>query len=103
MAVVATSTDWKALEAALTAVCDEPDDESAERAVRAAELVTATAGEPPDELSDADREWAETHGVPPDELVELACRSMKSLAARSEEWHERLNDLRFRLGDVAAA
>ncbi len=103
MAVVAALTDWEALEATLAAACDSPDEATAERAVRAAELVAATAGEPPDELPDVDREWAETHGVPPDELVELACRAMKSLAARSEEWHERLNDLRFRLGDVAAA
>ncbi len=100
---VATLTEWKALEDALAAGCDSPDEESAEEAVRAAELVAATAGEPSDDLPASDREWAEAHGVPPDELVELACRSMKSLAARSEEWHARLNDLRFRLGDVAAA
>ena len=43
------------------------------------------------------------HGIPPAELVELACRSMKCVAALSDEWHNRLNDLRFRLGDVAAA
>ena len=65
--------------------------------------MAATAGEPSDELPSDDREWAETHGNPPDELVELACRAMKSVAALSDEWHERLNDLRFRLGDVAAA
>jgi len=28
---------------------------------------------------------------------------MKCVAARSDEWRERLNDLRYRLGDVAAA
>jgi hypothetical protein len=96
--------DWKSLEETLNAACDgSPDDATAERAVRAAELVASTAGEPPDELSPEDREWAETHGLPPDELVELACRSMKSLAAQSDEWHARLNDLRYRLGDVAAA
>jgi Domain of unknown function (DUF4259) len=100
---MATVTDWKTLEAALAAACDDPGYETAERAVRAAELVAATAGEPPDDLPAEDREWAEAHGVPPDDLVELACRAMKSLATRSEEWHERLNDLRFRLGDVAAA
>jgi hypothetical protein len=50
-----------------------------------------------------EREWAETHGIPPDELVELACRSMKCVAAISDDWHDRLNDLRYRLGDVAAA
>ena len=57
----------------LNAACDgRPDDTTAERAVRAAELVAATSGEPPDELSPEDRDWAETHGLPPDELVELA-------------------------------
>ena len=96
--------DWSSLEETLAAACDgEADDETAERAVRAAELVAATAGQPPDELSPEDRDWAETHGIPPDELVELACRSMKCVAALSDEWHNRLNDLRFRLGDVAAA
>lgn len=95
--------DWTSLAEALEAACDGPDDETAERAVHAAELVAATSGEPPDELSAEDREWAETHGVPPEELVELACRSMKSLAAQSDDWHARLNDVRYRLGDVAAA
>ena len=96
--------DWRSLHETLAAACaDEPDEEAAERAVRAAELVASTAGEPPDDLSPTDREWAETHGVPPDELVDLACRSMKCVAALSDEWHERLNDLRYRLGDVAAA
>jgi hypothetical protein len=95
--------DWTSLHETLEAACDEPDEQTAERAVRAAELVASTAGEPPDDLSASDREWAETHGIPPDELVELACRSMKCVAALSEEWHDRLNDLRYRLGDVAAA
>ncbi len=96
--------DWRNLEETLAAACDgSPDDATAERAVRAAELVAATAGEPPDDLPAEDREWAETHGVPPDELVELACRSMKCVAALSDDWHARLNDLRYRLGDVAAA
>jgi hypothetical protein len=95
--------DWKSLEETLAAACDEPDAETAEQAVRAAELVAATAGEPADELSDEDRAWAEQHGVPPIELVDLAYRSMKCVAALSDDWHDRLNDLRFRLGDVAAA
>jgi hypothetical protein len=96
--------DWESLEETLAAACDgRPDDATAERAIRAAELVAATAGEPPDDLSPDDRVWAETHGVPPEELVELACRSMKCVAALSDDWHARLNDLRFRLGDVAAA
>ena len=95
--------DWKSLEATLAAACDAPDEETAERAERAAELVASTAGEPPDDLSPEDREWAETHGVPPTELVDLACRSMKCVAALSDDWRDRLNDLRYRLGDVAAA
>ena len=96
--------DWSTLHASLQAACDDPtDDAVAERAVAAAELVVSAAGEPPDELPAPDRDWVETHGVPDESLVELACRSMKCVAARSDEWHERLNDLRFRLGDVAAA
>ena len=98
-----SALDWKSLQAILEAACEAPDAETAEMAVHAAELVAATAGEPPDELSAEDRAWAEVHGIPPTELVELACRSMKSIAALSDEWHGRLNDLRFRLGDVAAA
>jgi hypothetical protein len=96
--------DWASLEQTLNAACeDRPDEETAERAVRAAELVAATSGEPPDDLSPGDRAWAEQHGIPPTELVELACRSMKCVAALSDDWHDRLNDLRYRLGDVAAA
>jgi hypothetical protein len=95
--------DWTTLHETLAAACEEPDETTAEHAVRAAELVAATAGEPPDDLSPDEREWAETHGIPPDELVELACRSMKCVAALSDDWHDRLNDLRYRLGDVAAA
>jgi len=95
--------NWESLEQVLAAACDRPSEETAEPAVRAAELVAATAGEPSDALVPADREWVETHGVPPDELVELACRSMKGVAALSDDWHARLDDLRFRLGDVAAA
>ena len=96
--------DWRSLHETLAAACDgRPDDATAERAVKAAELVASTAGEPPDDLSDEDREWAEQHGIPPTELVDLACRSMKCVAALSDDWHDRLNDLRYRLGDVAAA
>ena len=96
-------TDWNSLHQTLAAACEEPDERTAEQAVRAAELVAATSGEPSDDLSPEEREWAETHGIPPAELVDLACRSMKCVAALSDEWHDRLNDLRYRLGDVAAA
>jgi uncharacterized protein DUF4259 len=96
--------DWNTLSKTLQAACDDPgDDAAAERAIAAAEIVASAAGEPPDELPGEAREWVETHGVPDDMLVELACRSMKSVAAKSDAWHERLNDLRYRLGDVAAA
>jgi hypothetical protein len=96
--------DWDTLSGTLQYACDTPGDEdAAERAVEAAEMIVSAAGEPPDELTPSAREWVETHGVPDDALVELAVRSMKCVAALSPEWHERLNDLRFRLGDVAAA
>jgi Domain of unknown function (DUF4259) len=95
--------DWDSLRAPLEAACESPKDEEAvKRAVDAAELVASTSGEPPDELPHAAREWVETHGVPPDDLVELAVRAMKKIALANEWWHERLQDLRFRLGDVAA-
>ena len=96
--------DWNTLSDTLQAACDGPvDDMVAELAVSAAELVVSAAGEPPDELPADARDWVETHGVPDEQLVELACRSMKCLAARSDAWHDRLLDLRYRLGDVAAA
>ena len=77
--------DWDALREPLVAACEEPTDEERIRhAVDAAELVAATSGEPPDDL------------------VELACRSMKQVANANEWWRERLQDLRYRLGDVAA-
>jgi uncharacterized protein DUF4259 len=98
-----TTDDWDSLRAPLEAACEQPDDEERiKRAVDAAELVASAAGEPPDELPDAAREWVETHGVPPDDLVELAVRAMKSVTRDNEWWRERLNDLRYRLGDIAA-
>jgi hypothetical protein len=96
--------NWNSLNETLQAACDTPGDEAvAERAVAAAEIIASAAGEPPDTLPADAREWVETHGVPPEELVELACRSMKCAAGIDDVWHERLNDLRYRLGDVAAA
>src|SRR5207245_8910250 len=80
--------DWNTLHDTLQAACDAPaDDTIAELAVSAAELVVSAAGEPPDELPADARDWVETHGVPDDQLVELACRSMQCLAARSDAWH----------------
>ena len=95
--------DWDSLRVPLEAACEAPEDEEKiTRAVDAAELVASAAGEPPDELPDAAREWVELHGVPPDDLIELAYRAMKRVAVADDWWHERLQDLRFRLGDVAA-
>ena len=95
--------DWESLRAPLDAIREGPaDEERIKKAVDAAELVASAAGEPPNELPDAAREWVETHGVPPDDLVDLAVRSMKQIANENEWWRERTNDLRFRLGDIAA-
>jgi hypothetical protein len=95
--------DWDTLRTPLDAVLETPKDEEAiKRAVDAAELVASTAGEPPDELPDAAREWVELHGIPPEDLVELAVRAMKQVANSNEWWRERVNDLRYRLGDIAA-
>ena len=95
--------DWDSLRVPLEAVLEAPEDEDAiKRAVDAAELVASTAGEPPDELPDAAREWVELHGIPPEDLVELAVRALKEVANSNEWWRERINDLRYRLGDIAA-
>ncbi len=94
--------DWTTLRGALEAACEAPaDDEVAARAVEAAEIIASAAGEPPDELPHEAREWVETHGVPDDQLVELAYRAMKTVAATDDSG--RLNDLRYRLGDISAA
>ena len=96
-------SDWDSLREPLAAACEAPEDEETiKQAVDAAELVASAAGEPPDELPPPARDWVETHGVPPDDLVELAVRAMKHVAAANEWWRERINDLRFRLGDIAA-
>jgi hypothetical protein len=78
---------------------DDPD-----VAVEAAEAVAAAAGYPGEQLSADGREWAETHGVPPEELVERALRRVKDLcsAETEEATLEELRDLRFRLGDALA-
>ncbi|MHB8471083.1 MAG: DUF4259 domain-containing protein [Gaiellaceae bacterium] len=96
--------DWDTLHTTLQEACERPGDEqAAERAVLAAEIVASAAGEPPDDLPPDARAWVENHGVPDEDLVELACQTMKCAAAISDGWHERLNDLRYRLGDIAAA
>ncbi len=65
--------DWDTLRVPLEAALATPEDEQAiKHAVDAAELVASASGEPPDELPAEAREWVETHGVPPEDLVELA-------------------------------
>ncbi|HLY93442.1 MAG TPA: DUF4259 domain-containing protein [Gaiellaceae bacterium] len=96
--------NWNTLRGTLQAACEEPASaEVAERAIEAAEIVASAAGEPPDKLPREAREWVETHGVPDPDLVELAYRAMKCVADASGDARDRLNDLRFRLGDIAAA
>ena len=95
--------NWNTLRGTLEAACEPPvAADVAEHAIEAAEIVASAAGETSDDLSYAAREWVETHGVPDDDLVELAYRAMKCVAQGSPQQHERLNDLRFRLGDVVA-
>ena len=83
--------------------------DTATRALVAAELVASAAGEAPDDLPDTAREWVERHGVPAEELVERALRAVRCIAqdddlraAHDDAWREAVQDLRFRLGDLAA-
>lgn len=81
----------------------------AAQALAAGELVASAAGEAPDDLPPAAREWVERHGVPADELIERALRAVRSVATNDElvsthdeEWCAAVRDLRYRLGDLAA-
>jgi hypothetical protein len=78
---------------------DDPD-----VAVEAAEAIAAAAGFPGDRLQEDGREWAETHGVPPDELVDRALRRVRDLCAGETDAATLagLRDLRYRLGDAIA-
>lgn len=78
--------------------------DDADAAVEAAEAVAAAAGFPGDHLEDRGREWAETHGVPPDELVDRALRRVRDLCAGETDAATiaELRDLRYRLGDAIA-
>ena len=73
-------------------------------AVEAAEAIAAAAGFPGDRLQERGREWAETHGVPPDELVDRALRRVRDLCAGETDAATiaDLRDLRYRLGDAIA-
>ena len=72
--------------------------------VDAAEAVAAAAGFPGERLPGEGREWAETHGVPPDELVERALRRVRDLCESETDAATltELRDLRYRLGDAIA-
>jgi hypothetical protein len=78
---------------------DNPD-----AAVEAAEAIAAAAGFPGDRLEEGGREWAETHGVPPEELVDRALRRVRELCAGETDAATlaELRDLRYRLGDAIA-
>ena len=78
---------------------DDPD-----AAVAAAEAIAAAAGFPGDRLQASAREWAETHGVPPEDLVDRALRRVRDLCADETDAATlaELRDLRYRLGDAIA-
>jgi hypothetical protein len=73
-------------------------------AVEAAEAVAAAAGFPGDRLEEEGREWAETHGVPPEELIDRALRRVRDLCSDETDKATlaELRDLRYRLGDAIA-
>jgi hypothetical protein len=99
--------------AAVLRVCDAGGGiavTAAAEALAAAELVASAAGEAPDDLPQAARDWVERHGVPDDTLVERALRAVRCVAlddalreAHDEDWCDAVRDLRFRLGDILAA
>ena len=78
--------------------------DDADAAVAAAEAVAAAAGFPGDRLQTTGREWAETHGVPPDDLVDRALRRVRDLCSDETDAATlaELRDLRYRLGDAIA-
>lgn len=79
-------------------------DGAPEEALEAAEAIAAAAGFPGELLTDTGREWAETRGVPPDELLDRALRRVRDLSAgeTNDEILAELRDLRYRLGDALA-
>jgi hypothetical protein len=85
-------------------VTDALAGDDADVAVEAAEAIAAAAGHTGERLSAHGREWAETHGVPPEELIERALHRVRDLcgAETDEATLEELRDLRFRLGDALA-
>ena len=122
-----TAADWlaeleelgeAAIRDALTAAADPGDDayieiDAAAEALAAAEIVAASCGHAAPSLPAAALAWVGAHGVPPDDLVELALGAAKRVGDASElrelwdeaanpAWLTAVHDLRFRLGDVLA-
>src|SRR3954470_23238720 len=92
---------------------DDVETGAAAEALAAAEVVAALAGHAADSLPDEVRAWVDGHGVPPEDLVELALRAAARVERSSElrelwdeagdeKWVATVRDLRFRLGDAAA-
>jgi hypothetical protein len=107
-----------AIRDALTAVAKADVDSyveapAAEEALAAAEVVAALAGHRAENLPDEVCAWIDAHGIPADDLFDLALRATKRVASSSElrelwdeagadEWLAATRDLRYRLGDAAA-
>ena len=107
-----------AIRDALAAAADAGDDayieiDAAAEALAAAEVVAASCGHAAPSLPEAVLAWSGAHGVPADDLVELALRAAKRVGEASElrdlwdeaanpAWLTGVHDLRFRLGDILA-
>jgi Domain of unknown function (DUF4259) len=109
LAALDPDSDDPVLEVLSRACQDELDTGLAAQALVAGELVASAAGEAPDDLPPAAREWVERHGVPAEELIERALRAVRRVAiddrlaaAHDDEWCAAVRDLRYRLGDLAS-
>ena len=109
LATLDPTSDDPVLDVLSRADAGEVDQTLAAQVLVAGELVASAAGEAPDDLPPAAREWVERHGVPAEELIERALRAVRKVsiddaltAAHDDEWCEAVRDLRFRLGDLAA-
>ena len=91
-------------------LCEAP---AAEEALAAAEVVAALAGHRAENLPVEVCTWIDAHGIPADDLLDLALRATKRVGSSSElrelwdeagadEWLAVMRDLRYRLGDAAA-
>jgi hypothetical protein len=109
LAMLDPESDEPVMEVLSHANEDELDETLAAQALAAAELVASAAGEAPDDLPPAAREWVERHGVPAEELIERALRAVRRIAIderlpmrSDDDWCAAVRDLRYRLGDLAA-